>query len=166
MSNLALQETFIDPRAKARLFALTRAYGEQRTSALEYRRGLQEMAGAIRGFGEFRQWCLEDIKAAFHEDRERGTRSAKNRRLAWLHLFKHFARLHQLDRALAIRALDRQGNYSCELVEKKQPDRWAQLLRLAEEFGITERDFIEMKARKARGAGSAKVNEQREEMTA
>lgn len=126
---------------KARLFGFTRAYGAARTSAFEHRARLREAAGLIPGFSAFRQWCLEDIKAAWLEDRERGTRQAKNRRLAWLHLFKPFARLHRIGQALEIRALDRQGNYCCELVEKAEPDRWRQLVRFAREFGIRERDL-------------------------
>jgi hypothetical protein len=121
---------------KARLFSFTRAYGAARTSAFEHRERLKEAAGLIAGFGAFRQWCLEDIKAAWLEDRQQGTRQAQNRRLAWQHLFKHFARLHKIERALKIEALDRQGNYRCELVEKSEPNRWEQLLRLGRTLGI------------------------------
>lgn len=160
MSNLSVQDVFADPNAKARLFALTRAWGAQRTSAMEHRRRLQEAAGLVPGFERFRQWCLEDIKAAFFEDRQSGTRLAKNRRLAWLHLFKYFARLRKLDRALEIRALDRQGNYTCELVERTQADRWGRLVRLAAEFGIGERDLLALCERP--GGATEKAQRQQE----
>lgn len=148
---------------KARLFAFTRAYGAARTSAFEHRERLKEAAGLIPGFSAFRHWCLEDIKAAWLEDRERKTRQAKSRRLTWLHLFKPFARLHRIGQALEICALDRQGNYLCELVERAAPKRnWGQLVRLAREFGIQESDLLALadEAGRKRGEGQKRETAQ------
>ena len=147
MAEPMIEEVFQDPRGKARLFLFTRAYAGARQSAQESRKRLREAAGLVPGFFQFRQWCLEDIKAAFHEDRLQGTRLARNRRLAWLHLFKYFARLHRIERALRISALDRQGNYSCELIDKTEPDRWGRLVHLAREFGIDERELLALAER-------------------
>ena len=161
MAEPMIEEVFQDPQGKARLFLFTRAYAGQRASVCEYRKRLQELAGTILGFGQFRQWCLEDMKDAFLEDRQKGTRQAMNRRMAWLHLFKHFARLHRIAQALEIRALDRQGNYSCELVEKTEPDRWGEFVRLARRFGIGERELSAL-AERARPAQPESVHQPKE----
>jgi len=61
-----------------------------------------------------------------------------NRRLSWIALYKPFAALRGIDKALLIRALDRSGNYRCELVEREAPDFWERFIKLGAGYGITE----------------------------
>ena len=144
MSNLALQEAFIDPRVKARLFATVRAQAGARSSVEDHQASLAEQAGLIPNFGVFRQLCLEDLAEAYHDDREFHARSQKNRRRVWLNLFKPFARLNRILEQLTIRAIDRGGHYVCELVEPRAPDRWEQWFRLGRKLGVREAELMRL----------------------
>ena len=98
---------------------------------------LKEAAGLVPDYPAFQSICADSLRQAWHSDRLTGKRELHNRRRAWLRLFRHFAPLHGIASDLRIRALDRGGEYVCELVAK--PDRgpaWRALLLQAREFGI------------------------------
>lgn len=102
---------------------------------------LKEAAGLVPDYPAFQSICADSLRQAWHSDRLIGriaqTGDLHNRRRAWLRLFRHFAPLHGIASDLRIRALDRSGEYVCELVAK--PDRgpaWRALLLQAREFGI------------------------------
>ena len=98
---------------------------------------LKEAASLVSDYPAFQSVCAESLLQAWHSDRLSGKRELHNRRRAWLRLFRHFAPLHGIVSDLRIRALDRSGEYVCELVAK--PDRgpaWRDLVWRAREFGI------------------------------
>ena len=128
----------IDPAVKARVFVLVRACAHGRASAEAHKAGLAKQAALIPSFAVFRQLCMEDLTEAFHEDRQIPARAQRNRRLVWLNFFKPFARLHGIGQALAIRAIDRQGHYTCELTEPCLPDYWEQWFKLGRKLGMSE----------------------------
>src|SRR5882672_1386832 len=136
MSELSEQRFLIDPAVKIRLLVLVRACARERASAESHKKALSKQAALIPSFSVFRQLCMEDLAEAFHEDRQIPARAQRNRRLVWLNLFKPFARLHKIGYALAIRAIDRQGHYECELTEPCFPDYWAQWFKLGRRLGM------------------------------
>ena len=125
-------------RDKALVFVAVRACAQGRGNAVQHRSLLAERGRLIPTFHVFRALVLEDLREAYVEDRQNKTRSAKNRRLSWIALYKPFAALRGIDKALLIRALDRCGNYRCELVEREAPDLWDRFVKLGAGYGITE----------------------------
>ncbi len=144
----AVFHNLIDPAIKTRLFVLVRACASGRASAEAHKAGLAKQAALIPSFAVFRQLCMEDLTEAFHEDRQIPARAQRNRRLVWLNFFKPFARLHRIGQALAIRAIDRQGHYECELTEARLPDYWVQWFKLGRRLGMSEA-ALEQAARSA-----------------
>ena len=128
----------IDPNHKAQVFAAVRACAGMRANAQQHKRLLADRARLIRNFHVFRSLVQEDLREAYIEDRQNKTRTAANRRRAWMNLFKPFAGLRGIKQAMAINALDRQGIYECELVDKESPGHWDKLVKLAAEYGLTE----------------------------
>ena len=120
----------IDKHDKAQVLAAVRACAQGRANAAQHKELLAERARLIPTFHVFRSLVLEDLRAAYDEDRQNKTRSAKNRRLSWLALYKPFAVLRGIKKALDIKALDRSGNYQCELVEREAPDEWRPLCKV------------------------------------
>lgn len=127
----------------AAILATVRHGAGGRRNNLSHRRALKEKASYLTGFEHFRRLCLTDLRHAFNDDREEGARSLKYRRLAWLTLFRHFADHYRIEKSLRIEALDRQGNYACELIDvsSSEEDDWTKLVALAKQFGIRERDL-------------------------
>ena len=124
----------------AAILATVRATSNTHTHATIHRRALREKARYITGITHFRRLALSDLREAFLDDRAHGTRSAKNRRRTWLALFRHVAELQKIPQRLQITALDRQGNYACNLIDPlPRQSHWPKLVRLAQEFGITEK---------------------------
>ena len=80
---------------------------------------LKEAAGLVPDYPAFESVCADSLRQAWHSDRLIGriaqTGDLHNRRRAWLRLFRHFAPLHGIASDLRIRALDRSGEYVCEL---------------------------------------------------
>ncbi len=118
-----------------------------RRHSLSRRRALEEKARYLTGFEHFRRLCLSDLRHAFHEDREQGTRCQKYRRLTWITLFRYFAEHRDIPQHLHIEALDRQGNYACELTDThpEQETDWDKLVRMAKQFGIRERQLMALR---------------------
>ncbi len=124
----------------ALILATVQASAHTRGHATTHRRALHAKARYITGITHFRRLCLSDLRQAFLDDRAHGTRHAKNHRRTWLALFRYFAEHQGITQHLQIIALDRQGNYACNLTDPlpRQAD-WRKLVRLAQEFGITEK---------------------------
>ena len=120
----------ITAQNKAQVFAAVRACAQGRANAAQHQELLAERARLIPTFDVFRALVLEDLRAAYDEDRLHKTRSAKNRRLSWLALYKPFAALLDIKKALDIKALDRSGNYQSELVEREAPHEWHRFVKL------------------------------------
>jgi hypothetical protein len=99
---------------------------------------LKEKAGWIVDFDHFRRLCLSDMRQAFDEGCSEGKQAAHNRKRTWHTLFNYCAARLKITRKLAIKALDRQGNYLCMLVEKDEDEdaAWQEFLRLGRRFGI------------------------------
>ena len=132
----------IDARNKARVFAAVRECAAGRATAAQHKKLLAERARLIPTFHVFRSLVLEDLREAYIEDRQNKTREAKYRRLAWLTLFRHFAKRNRISQALKIQALDHSGNYACELLDQEAPDQWGKLVKLAAGFGIDEAELM------------------------
>ena len=114
---------------------------------------LQQRACLFTDFNHFSRLCLTDLRQAFADDRASKTRLTKNRRRAWFTMFRYFAAHAGIQRSLEIRALDRQGNYSCRLIDRMAPDEWDKLLRQAKIFGITEAELsVLLQSKQARAA--------------
>lgn len=126
---------------KAQIFAAVRANATGRANAAQHQKLLAERARLIPTFHVFRSLVLEDLRVAYNEDRLNKTRAAKNRRLSWMALYKPFAALRGINKALLIQAIDRGGNYRCELIDKIQPDLWQQFIKLGAGYGITETEL-------------------------
>ena len=131
----------IDAHDKAQVLAAVRACAQGRANAAQHKALLAERARLIPTFHVFRSLVLEDLRAAYEEDRLNKTRSARNRRLSWLALYKPFAALRNIKKVLDIKALDRSGNYECVLVEREAPDEWNRFVKLGAGYGITEADL-------------------------
>jgi hypothetical protein len=131
----------------AAILATVRQGAGGRRHNLANRRALKEKAAYLANFEHFRRLCLADLRQAFHEDRQEGTRSVKYRRLAWTTLFGHFADYHRIGKALRIQALDRQGNYACELIDSQheEEDDWEEFVALAKQFGIRRHDLLALR---------------------
>ena len=115
--------------------------------------GLQQRACLFTDFNHFSRLCLKDLRQAFADDRKSKTRLTKNRRRTWFTMFRYFAAHADIRRTLEIRALDRQGNYTCQLIDRVSPDEWDKLLRQAQIFGITEAELSALlKSKQARRA--------------
>jgi hypothetical protein len=125
----------------ARVPASVRAGASGQANAAQHRALLAERARLIPSFNQLRALILEDLREAYGEDRLHHTRQAKNRRASWLVLYRPFARLNGINQMLRIKALDRSGNYGCELIDKEPPDMWAQFVRLGEHYGIAEAEL-------------------------
>lgn len=95
----ALFYPMIGAHEKAQVFAAGRA------NAAQHQKLLAERARLIPTFHMFRSLVLEDLREAYSEDRINRTRAAKNRRMSWMALYKPFAALRDIDKALVIRAL-------------------------------------------------------------
>ena len=132
----------IDTHDKAQVLAAVRACAQGRANAAQHKELLAERARLIPTFHVFRALVLEDLRAAYDEDRLNKTRSAKNRRSSWLALYKPFAALRDIKKALDIKALDRSGNYQCELIEREAPDEWRRFIKLGAGYGITEAQLM------------------------
>ena len=132
----------IDAHDKAQVLAAVRACAQGRANAAQHKALLAERARLIPTFHVFRALVLEDLRAAYDEDRLNNTRSAKNRRSSWLALYKPFAALRDIKKALDIKALDRGGNYQCELIEREAPDEWRRFVKLGAGYGITEAQLM------------------------
>ena len=124
----------------------------QRNDAAANRRKLKEKARLLRDFEHFRRLCLGDLRQAWIEDRQEKTRNARNRRLTWLALYRHYAACCGETRRLKIVALGRQGNYVCELVDPQPDDGWDKLVNQAQAFGISEQDLMTLLETKQRRA--------------
>lgn len=140
----------------ALILVTIQASSDTRGHATTHRRALQAQARHIISFEHFRRLCLADIRMAYHADRQVGSRRLKYRRLAWLALFRYYARHRGINQTLTLAALDRQGNYACTLADKKTqsaatPD-WRKLVRLACLFGITEHELTLLRKNKQVGA--------------
>ena len=157
MAEPMIEEVSQDPQAKVRLFthvpdaihaervnaailAAVRAGAAGALAARERRQALRQQTRLVAGFEHFRRLCLGDLRAAWEEDRLRGTRQAKYRRLAWHTLFRHVARRAGIERDLKIVALDHQGNYLCKLVDKTTTEEsdWDRFIALGKRLGIGE----------------------------
>ena len=124
----------------ARILATVLASSNTHAHATTHRSALQAHAHHLTGFEHFRRLALSDLRLAFHYDRSNTTRTAKNRRRTWLALFRYFAELRGIQQDIKITALDRQGHYTCTLTDPTPgPDPWIKLVRLARQFGITEK---------------------------
>ena len=132
----------IDAHDKAQVPAAVRACAQGRANAAQHKELLAERARLILTFHVFRSLVLEDLRIAYGEDRLNKTRSAKNRRSSWLALYKPFAALRDIKKALDIKALDRSGNYQCELIEREPPDEWRRFVKLGAGYGITEAQLM------------------------
>lgn len=130
------------------------AYG--RTNAYANHRALQAKAGWFTGFAHFRSLCIGDLRQAYDDDRRDKTRTTKNRRLTWLAMFRCFAIHAGIDKDLEIIALDRQGNYACNLTDKSPADDWEKFVRLGERFGIAEEELDALLQAKSRHSRAAK----------
>src|SRR5687768_3521189 len=62
-----------------------------RGTAATHRRALREKARYLTDVEHFKRLCLADLKAAFHADPDTRSRSHRQRRRAWLALFRYFA---------------------------------------------------------------------------
>lgn len=138
------------------ILATVQASSDTRGHATTHRRALQAQAHHLTSFEHFRRLCLADIHMAYHADRQASSRRLKYRRLAWLALFRYYARHRGINQTLTLAALDRQGNYTCTLTDKKTqsaatPD-WRKLVRLARPFGITEHELTLLWKNKQAGA--------------
>lgn len=125
----------------AAILATIRAGAQMRGCAAALRRALRDKAHLFADFNHYSRLCIGDLREAYLEDRQNKTRSAKNRRLTWLAMYRHFAAHAGIVKNLEIIALDRQGNYACRLTDKAPPDEWGKLLQLAGTFGITGREL-------------------------
>ena len=131
----------IEPEQKVQILAEIRACAVVFGNIAEHRKRLAQLARLIPDFSVFRILCLEDIQYAWIEDRKQKTRYARSRRLAWRYLFKPFAQIHGITQTLSIKALDRQGNYACALVDHKAPSRWDTFMSLGLNLGIPQHDL-------------------------
>ena len=91
----------IDAHDKALVLAAVRACAQGRANAAQHKELLAERARLIPTFHVFRSLVLEDLRAAYDEDRQNKTRSAKNRRLSWIALYKPFATLRDIKPAVS-----------------------------------------------------------------
>ena len=123
---------------KQEVLAMVRTCITVRTNAAQHIKRLAEHAQLIPSFHLFRALVLEDLRAAYDDDRTNQTRCAKNRRLSWMALFKPFAKQNSINQALHIQALDRSGNYQCDLIDKAPRDQWEQFVKLGAVYGIGE----------------------------
>lgn len=133
----ALPIALSDERDAAILAAIRTGATHQR-DAHTHRRRLQHQARAFRDFNHFQRLCVRDLHQAFTDDRAHHTRMTKYRRLAWLAMFRHFAAHAHLHQDVRITALNRQGYYTCHLIDQTPPDDWEKFVRLGERFGIHE----------------------------
>ena len=138
------------------ILVTVQASSDTRGYATTHRRALQAQAHHLTSFEHFRRLCLADVHMAYHAVRQADSRRLKYRRLAWLALFRYYARHRGINQTLALTALDRQGNYTCTLTDKKTqsaatPD-WRKLVRLARPFGITEQELTLLWKSKQAGA--------------
>ena len=138
----AIFHHLIDAHDKAQVLAAVRACAQGRANAAQYKALLAERARLIPTFHVFRSLVREDLRAAYGEERLNKTRSAKNRRSSWLALYKPFAALRDIKKVLDIKALDRSGNYQCELIEREAPDEWRRFVKLGAGYGITEAQLM------------------------
>ena len=138
----ALFPDLINAHDKAQVLMAVRASAGTSTNVAKERQLLAEEAKRIASFEEFLALALEDLREAYLEDRANKTRRAKYRRLSWLTLFKYFAKARGIEQALVIRALDRQGNYECELVDRGMPGSWGKFVKLAAVCGIPEEELF------------------------
>lgn len=106
--------------------------------ALAHRSALKDKARLFADFDHFSRLCVTDLRDAFNDDRAARSRMAKNRRRTWLAMSRYYARHAGIDQAIRIIALDRQGNYACQLVDKVARDDWQKFVQLGEQFGIDE----------------------------
>ena len=142
----------INADRKAQVFAAVRANAGARANAAQHQKLLAERARLIPDFHVFRALVLEDLRQAYQDDRLHKTRAAKNRRLSWTALYKPFAALRGIDQALCIQALDRSGNYRCELIDAvPPPDQWQRFVKLGAVYGITEAQLTTLYRQQTRG---------------
>ncbi|OFZ67413.1 MAG: hypothetical protein A2V79_12465 [Betaproteobacteria bacterium RBG_16_56_24] len=137
-SNLKLTPLDTLDRRDAAILDTIRCGARGRADAATLRRALRDKAHLITCFNHFSRLCIGDLREAYIGDRQTKTRTAKNRRLTWLAMYRHFAAHADIKRDLQIIALDRQDNYACNLIDRKPPDEWGKLVSLAQSFGITE----------------------------
>lgn len=98
---------------------------------------LREAAALIPDFPVYQSLCAQTMRSAWEADRASGNRTAHNRKVRWMRLFPYFAAGHGLNATLRIRALNRSGDYVCELLSKKDRGaRWALFAQMGREFGI------------------------------
>ena len=109
-----------------------------RRDALAHRNALKDKARLFADFGHFSSLCVTDLRDAFNDDRAARSRMAKNRRRTWLAMARYFAQHAGIDQAIRIIALDRQGNYACQLVDKIARDDWQKFVQLGQQFGVDE----------------------------
>ena len=111
---------------------------------------LRQGAQLIPDFAHFRTLVIRSMKQAFDLGNTPGMRRTWAASSSWRRIFKHFARLHGIEQAVDIVALDRAGHYECELIDKDTADRdWRELLRLGRKFDL-QRGELEALARKAK----------------
>lgn len=113
-----------------------------RRDALAHRSAVKYKARRFAHFGHFSSLCVTDLRDAFNDDRTARSRMAKNRRRTWLAMARYYARHAGIDQAIRIIALDRQGTYACQLVNKVARDDWQKFVQLGEQFGITEEALL------------------------
>ena len=122
-------------------------------TASESRTTLQDIARLLINFDHFRLLCVADLKNAFHEQRQalaanrlaksegkktKPNRIVRNRKGSWETLFRYFARHTRLQRDVKISAHGHRGDYTCELVDKKEAkSKFEKGLRIFEELGIS-----------------------------
>ena len=109
-----------------------------RRDALAHRSALKDKARLFADFGHFSRLCVTDLRDAFNDDRAARSRMAKNRRRTWLAMARYYAKHACIDQTIRIIALDRQGNYACQLVDKVARDDWQRFVQLGQQFGIKE----------------------------
>ena len=135
-------------QVNAAILAAIRGGAAGRSNAYANRRALLAKASWFTDFDHFRRLCLGDLRQAYIDDRRDKTRTTKNRRLTWLAMFRCFAAHAGIDQDLEIIALDRQGNYACNLIDPTPVDDWERFVRLGAQFGITEQELTALRQTK------------------
>lgn len=114
--------------------------------ALAHRSALKDKSRLFADFGHFSRLCVTDLRDAFNDDRAARSRMAKNRRRTWLAMARYYTQHAGIDQAIRIIALDRQGNYACELVDRVARDDWQKFVQLGQQFGIEEDALLALRS--------------------
>ena len=154
---MALEAPTVQPSTQkkfARAIKAIRKYGVARSKTKAIRAALKDLIGTFSSFEQFRHYCIDDMRAAFLEDRQAReedpattARIAEECKGAWKSAFRMLAKLVGLnDSDIRIFAVDgnRSGIYDVALIGKEDP--WYRWVREGgRRYGITEPELMPLR---------------------